>query len=897
MAWPNRLVNGFRALFQKSRVEQELDAELREFLATSVDQKVKAGMTREMALRATRLEVGSVEALKDRVRDVGWETRLEACWQDLRHALRSLRKAPGFSAIAVLTLALGIGATTAIFSVVNGILLKPLPFPDADRLVGVWSSAASLNIKDVEMSASLYFTYREDNRTFEDIGLWREASYSVTGAGSPEQVEGLAVTDGTLPLLRVQPILGRRFTAKDDSPGSPETAMLTFRYWQSRFGGDPSVVGRRIVVNGVPRDVIGVLPRTFRFLNQQPALLLPFRFDRGRLRLGQFNYRGVARLKPGVTIAEANADTARMLSTYTSRWPTPPGMSAKYFDDAHLAANIRPLKHDAIADVGKVLWVIMGTIGIVLLIACANVANLMLVRAEGRHQELAVRAALGAGRMRLARGLLFESCVLAFGGGVVGLGVASAALSVLAAVAPAHLPRQGEISIDPTVLLFTMAISLSAGLLFGVVPMLRFTGARGDRVPALAGRSVSSSPERQRARNILVVAQVGLALVLLISSGLMIRTFQAMRRVDPGFTRPGDVWTLRVFIPQAQVREPERVVRMQHDILEKISEVSLVSSTAFATTVPMDGNYSGDPIFVEDRPYGEEKLAPIRRYKFASPGFFRTIGNPILAGRDFTWTDVYEKRPVAVVSASVARELWREPSAAIGRRIRDSLKGPWREIVGVVGDIRDDGVHRKASSAVYWPVLADQFWGQPTFADRSVVYVIRTQRTDDETLLKEIQQAVWAVNSNLPLADVRTLAEIYNRSMAQTSFAMVMLAIAGALALFLGLVGIYSVISYAVVQRTREIGIRVALGAQQKTVRRMFVRHALRLAVLGVVAGAAAALALMRGMSSLLFEVRPADPLTYGAVSVGLLAAVVVASYLPARCATKVNPLVALRSE
>ena len=896
MPWLKRLVGGFRGLLHKTQVEHELDAELRTFLETSVDHRMRAGMSREAATRAARLEMGGVEVVKDRVRDVGWETIVESVWQDLRYAVRSLRKSPGFSSIAVLTLALGIGATTAIFSVVYGILLKPLPFPDAERLVGVWMSSA-LRPGEIPLSASLYFTYRDDNRTFEELGLWDGASFSVTGLADPEQVEGLAVTEGTLSLLRVQPILGRRFTPQDDAAGSPETVMLTFGYWQSRFGEDPSVIGRSLAVNGRPHEVIGVLPRTFLFLNQKPMLLLPFRFDRSRLLLGQFNYQGVARLKPGVTIAEAEADTAQMLSSYPSKWPPPPGASPQVFRDAKFASKVHAFKQDAVGDVGKLLWVLMGTIAIVLLIACANVANLMLVRAEGRHQELAVRAAIGAGRMRIARGLLFESLLLAFGGAILGLGVAAASLRVLAAVAPANLPRQSEIAIDSTVLLFTIAIALLAGLLFGVVPMFKFAGRVGDGVLAIVGRGFSSGPERQRARNALVVGQIALALVLLISSGLMIRTFQAMRRVNPGFTNAEQVRTMRIAIPEAQVPELDRVVRMQHDILEKLSQIGSVSSASFTTTVPMDGNNSNDPISVEDRPLPEGQLDTGRQYKFVSPGFFQTIGNPILVGRDFTWTDVYEKRPVALVSENVAREFWKEPSAAIGRRIRDALQGPWREIVGVVGDIRDDGVHRKPSSAVYWPMLLSQFLGQPTYASRNVAFAIRSQRTDDESLLKEMQQAVWSVNSNLPLADVRTLAEIYERSMAQTSFALVMLAIAGGMAILLGLVGIYSVISYAVAQRTREIGIRVALGAQQATVRRMFVRHGLVLATLGVASGLGVALGLMRTMASLLFEVSPVDPATYVAVSLGLVAAVLIATYVPARRATRVDPLIALRCE
>ena len=896
MALLQRFIAGCRTLLYRTETEQELDAELREFLQTSADHKMRHGLNRAQAMREARMEMGGVEVVKDRVRDVSWETKVEGVWQDLLYALRSLRKAPGFTAIAIVTLALGSGATTAIFSVVYGVLLKPLPFSDPERLVGVWTGTTLAGGQQPPMSASLYFTYRDDNRVFEDIGLWDDVSYSVTGSGEPEQVQVLAVTEGLLPILGTQPLIGRRFTPADDSPGGSETAILTFGYWQNRFGGDRSVLGRTIVVNGRPREIVGVLPHTFRFLNQQPAMLLPFRFDRNRLFLGQFSYQAVAKLRPGVTVAQANTDAARMLNSYTGKWPPPPGGSVKMFEDARLTPDVRPLKQDAIGDVGNVLWVLMATIGIVLLIACANVANLLLVRLEGRHQELAVRAAIGAGRIRIAGGLLFESLLLAMGGGIVGLGVASAALQVLAAIAPSNLPRQSEIAIDAAALAFSLGIALGAGLLFGLVPMIRDWSPRGQALGS-GGRTIGHGAQQQRARNALVVVQVALALVLLISSGLMLRTFQAMRRVDPGFSRPEDVRTLRVSIPPAHVQQLERVVRMQHDILENLRRIGSVSAGSFTSSVPMDGNSGHDPVFVEDRPLREGEPLPVRQHTLVSPGFFQTIGNPIRAGRDFTWTDVYEMRPVTLVAENVARELWNEPSAALGRRIRGGVEGPWREIVGVVGDIRDDGVHQKPSAAVYFPVLASQLWGQPTYAARNVAFAIRTPRTDDDALLEEIQQAVWAVNPNLPLANVRTLAELYERSMAPTSFALVMLAIAGGMALVLGLVGIYSVISYAVAQRTREIGIRVALGAPQESVRRMFVRHGMVLALMGVVGGVAVAAGLMRVMASLLFEVSAVDPITYAAVSVGLVAAVLVATYVPARRATRVDPLVALRYE
>jgi putative ABC transport system permease protein len=533
----------------------------------------------------------------------------------------------------------------------------------------------------------------------------------------------------------------------------------------------------------------------------------------------------------------------------------------------------------------------------VLLIACANVANLLLVRAEGRHQELAIRTALGAGRRRIAADLLFESVSLGMVGGALGLGVAYGALRLLVAMGPASLPRLDEISIDPWVLLFALAVSVIAGVLFGLIPVFKYAGPGTGVALRQGGRTLSQSRERHRARSTLAVVQVALAMVLLIGSGLMIRTFEALRRVQPGFTRPREVQTLRFFIPAAQVKEAEQVVRMQQEILQKITEIPGVQSSAFATSITMDGNSGGDPIFPEDRPYAEGKLPPIRRFKFASPGFLHTVGNPLIAGRDFTWTDLYDKTPVAIVTENLAREYWREPSAALGKRIRNGTNGPWREIIGVAGDERDEGVNQKSPTTVYWPALRRDLWGDGVNSPRTVAFAIRSGRTGSDSFLKEIRQAIWSVNPNLPLFEVRTLDEIYTKSMARTSFTLVMLAVAGGMALLLGVVGIYGVISYSVSQRTREIGIRMALGARQWELTGMFVRHGLFLAMIGLAFGLAGAAAVTRLMSSLLFEIQPVDPVTYGAVAIGLAGAAALASYVPSRRAAAVEPVEALRTE
>jgi predicted permease len=794
------------------------------------------------------------------------------------------------------TLAVGIGANTAIFSVVYGVLLKPLPFADPERLVGVWHTAPGLGFPLLNQGPATYLTYREEGRVFEDIGLWDNTDVTITGLGEPERIVAMRVTDGTLPVLGVRAIRGRTFTRQDDSPGTPETVMLTYGYWQRKFGGNPNSVGQHLTVDGTPCEIVGVLPQDFKFLQEKPDVLLPFRWNRAEVFVGNFSYQGVARLKPGVTLLQANADIARMIPRVMEKFPLPPGFTKKMFEEVRLGPNVRPLSMDVIGDVGTMLWLLLGTVGMVLLIACANVANLFLVRAEARQQELAVRAALGASWLRLARDLLAESVGLALAGGLIGVGLAYAGIRLLVALAPAGLPRIDEISINPLVLLFTFAVSVVSGVLFGILPVFKFAT---PRVAALGdgGRTSSGGRERHRARSVLVVAEVALALVLLIASGLMVRTFQAMRQVDPGFTHPESVLTIRVSVPEALVKDPVVVMQTHEQIQRRIAHLPGVASVGLSSSITMDGNRSNDPIFVEDFPGPGGRIPPIRRFKWIGEQFFGTMGRRVVFGRALTWADAYTMAPVVVVSENFAREYWKDPAAALGRRIRESPQNPWRQIVGVVGDERDDGVAQKAPTVIYWPLMVKSFWDQPVFARHTLAYAIRSGRLKSPTFLKEIQKAVWAVNPSLPVADVRTLDEIRARSMAQTSFVLVMLSIAAAVALLLGIVGIYGVIACIAAGRTREIGIRMALGAQPGHVSRLFVTYGLVMTGIGLVVGLAAAVGLTRLMSALLFGVSPMDPGTYAAVA-GLLGAVaLVASYLPARRASRVDPVHALRFE
>jgi putative ABC transport system permease protein len=814
-----------------------------------------------------------------------------------RQSLRRLSRSPLFTAISLLTLALGIGANTAIFSVIEGVLLKPLPHPHSEQLIALWHTAPGVNLKDLNMSPSLYFIYREENRVFQDVAMWNGGTSSVTGLAEPENVPIISATYRLLPMLGVQPALGRPFRPEDDDPKSDRTVLLSDGYWRARFGGDPNVLGRRIMVDGNPREVIGVLPASFQFMDRKFSLFYPIRFNRNEVHLGNFSYQGVARLKPGITLQQATADVARMLPIANQKFPAPGGFSVKMFEDARIGPNLRSLKDHLLGDVGSTLWVLMGTVGMVLLIACANVANLLLVRADGRRQELAIRAALGAGWGRIARELLLESLLLALAGGGLGLALAYAALRALAASELSNLPRLANVAIDPAVLAFTLAISLAAGLIFGLIPVFKYARPHISQSLRGGGRSLSQSRERHRARSILVVVQVALALVLLVSSGLMIRTFQALRHVDPGFTNPSQVQTVRIFIPDSQVKEPERVIRMEQEIATRIASIPGVSQVAMTTAVPMSGDNSNDPIYAEDHTYREGSIPPIRRFNFVSPGYPAATGARIVAGRDITWNETFNALPVAMVSENLARELWHDPRAAIGKRIRPTPKDDWREIVGVIADERSDGVNQKAPTTCYWPLLTHNLEGEPVAVRRGVAFVIRTPRAASTTFLQELRQAIWSIDSSLPLAGVDTLQDLYEKSLGRTTFTLLLLAISGAMALLLGVVGIYGVISYSVAQRTREIGIRLALGAPLAEVTGMFVRHGLRLSAIGAACGLTAAFALTRLMKSLLFEISPADPITYLAVSATLIAAAILASYLPARRATTIHPSEALRSE
>jgi predicted permease len=541
---------------------------------------------------------------------------------------------------------------------------------------------------------------------------------------------------------------------------------------------------------------------------------------------------------------------------------------------------------------------LLGTVGIVLLIACANVASLVLVRAEGRHHELVTRAALGATRGRLARAMLLESLVLGGVSGIIGLLLAVAGVRVLVAMGPATIPRLQELWIDPIVVAFAIGISILAAFICGGIAVKKHTGQNIATALRGGGRNSSEGRDRNRTRNTLVVAQVALAMILMVSAGLMIRTSLALRAVAPGFTNAHQVQLVRVTIPEAHINDPEQVVRMQRSIRERLATLQGVSDVSFTGNVPMAGERNRSSILRQDATANEaDKPSALRWFRFVAPGLFSTIGTRVVAGRDFMWTDIDRRRPVAIVSQNLAREMWGTPQSAVGKRIREGTGSPWREVIGVVDDVYDNGLNQPAPVIVYWPWVLESFLGQSLNVRRSVTFAMRTRRTGTASLLSEVRDVVRAVDPNVPLTRVRTLGDVYDHSLDVTSFAVAMLAVAAGMALFLGVVGIYGVIAYAVSQRRREIGIRVALGAQSREVRLAFVRSGITLGVVGVALGVVGAALLTQLMSSLLFGTSALDAMTYGVVSLSLVAIAALASYVPAHSATAIDPVLALRGE
>ncbi|MGE3276626.1 MAG: ADOP family duplicated permease [Vicinamibacterales bacterium] len=893
-----RLVEAWRRLRaqpHRAALEHGMDEEIRFHLDQQTEKNIRAGLPPDEARRQAVLRFGAVERTREQTRDQFRFVRLEDLWRDLRHGARSLARARSFTIIATLTLALGIGATTAMFSVVNGVLLRPLPYPDQDRLIELVHEAPAVGIDQLYACPAVYFGYRDHSRTFESVGLWDwdGSPVTVTGAGEPQSVESVQVTHEVLPMLGATPVLGRTFSLRDDEPGSAPTVLISYGYWQRQFGGaDP--LGRTLVVDGVSREIVGVLPASFRFFDYPADLFYPLQPVRADAAFPAGDGRGIARLKPGVTLAQANADAARLVPILDEEYP---GGDAVQFG---FQPKFRLLRDSVVGNLGGTLWLLMATIGVLLVIACANVSNLMLVRTQARAPELGLRAALGAGRGAIARVVVAESVLLGAAGGALGVAIAYLSLPLLVSLGAGDLPGIMTVAIDPRVLALALGMSVVATLFFALLPLVQFAWPRLPVTDALrgSGRTVAGHRESQRARHALVVGQVALALVLLVGSGLMIRSFLLLRQVDPGFREPESLQTFLLTIPPAMVAAPgrpgqhdaARTLDMQQQILERLESLPGVASAGFASSndgLPLDGDGRSASIVAEGGATRED-TGPFKEVQAVSPGFFEAFQTPLLAGRAFGWDDVLRQRPVALVSANFARAEWGSAQAALGHRIGPGREGPWWEVVGVVSDVHHDGLNQPPPETVIMPAFA---------RNTTAAFVVRSPRAGTTAFLDEVRRAVWSVNPNLSLASVRTMGEMYRRSMARTTMTLQLLAITGTMALLLGLVGIYGIVSHGVAERRREIGIRLALGARLGEVRASFVRHALWLAVAGVALGLVAAGWLTRFMASQLFGVSPLDPLTLGMVAAILLLAAAVASYVPLRRLATLDPADVLRAE
>lgn len=891
-----QLRNGLRVLTRRKAADRELDEEAQHFLAETAAALEAQGLSAEDAARRAKLECGSALAICEQVREAGWEDQISGLLTDVKIAARRLARTPGFTFAAGATLALGIGATAAIFSIVDAVVLRPLPYPVSNRLVALEHSAPGINFATLTMSPSLYFTYKEESRAFESLALWNGGRVTVTGLSEPREEHVLTVTHEFLRVLKVDPQLGRGFTAADDDPANPRTVILSDGYWRSQFAGAIDVLGRSITVDGNPYLVVGVLPRRFEFMDEDISFVLPMRLRRGETRLGGYGDEGIARLRPGITLGQANADIARCLPIVIAKFGADQ-MKVNFFSAAKIGAKLRPLEARLVGDLGRTLTVLIGAAGMLLLVACANVANLLLVRADGRRREMAVRIALGAAWGRIAREFLVESCLLGIVGGVLGLLLCAGTLRVLKMLSFVSLPRLGSIEVNGFTLLFTFVLAMATSVVFGLAPLGR--NARVDLLEGTrtgAGRTASSNRQEGSFRAALVVIQVGLATVLLVGSLLMIRTFQQLRNVDPGFTRPEAVEAVRVSIPEALIAEPARALAIEKEIVRHFAAVPGVVSVAATTSLPLEGG-SFNPVAIEGRSYPPNTLPPVRRMRSISPGLPAVLGKPLVAGRDFRWDEIDRDNSVVIVSENMSREVWGSPQGAIGKRI-GGVDQPhfWHEVVGVSADLRDGGLMRPAPTIVYWP-LNRKFGEGKLRVSRNLDYLIRSERAGSNSFAEELRLALKSVNPNLPLANVRTLEKPYKRSLARTSLTMSLLGTAGVMALALGIVGVYGVLSYAVALRTRDIGIRIALGCAPGAVMRLFLRRGLILSAVGSACGICAALVLTRFLRSMLFGVSPLDTLSFAIVLLCLLSASLAASWLPARRAASTDPAEALRAE
>src|SRR5215467_2128096 len=877
-----RFASLLRNLLHKEREERELDEEVRSHEQLLVDENIQAGMSQQEARRQARLEIGGVEQVKEQVREIRAGHLLETFGCDVQYAARMMRRSPVFTAIAVLTLALGIGANTAVFSVVNAVLLRPLPYPDSDRLVQIWSTNPSANRWGTWTAYPRFEDWRRENSVFEQMVTARTwVMSSIKIADHPERLFGVITSSQLLQLLRVRPMLGRGFLPEEDLPGHDHVIILSYGLWQRRFGADRGVIGRTVNVGEYPYTVIGVTAPDFRFPPDLPVSFqvdawLPPAPDPSRNERGSNNYYTFARLKPGVTTAQAQAEMDAINRGLAEKYPADRGMGVKVVGwQRQVGSEVRPA-----------LLILLGAIGLVLLIACANVANLLLARGATRQREAALRQALGAGRGRLIQQFLTESLLLAILGGASGLLLGYEGLRFFVQLAP-DIPRLNETTIDLRVLIFSAVLTLGTGLIFGMAPALQAYKANVQDSLKESGGRLTLGSSRAKARNVLVVAEMALALILLTGAGLLVRSFVQLQQVDPGFN-PKNLLTAFAMLPPSKYPEPRRQAVFFHELMDRITSLPTVGCAGAADSAPMLTNDTG-PVSIEGHPVRPDEVEIQAERPKITPDYFRAMEIRLLRGRTFTWADSETSPPVAIINESAARQYWPNQDA-LGKRVKleDGSAPVWRQVVGIVGDVRQDSLANAGRPEVYAPLR-----------QIPVPYMVLAVRTRGEptALIAAVRQAVMAVDKDQPLFQIKTMEQVVEDSVAGRRFQMSLLAIFATTALGLAAIGIYGLMSYAVHQRTHEIGIRMALGAKRGDVLHLVVRHGMRLAIFAVALGTVGALLLTRFLSGMLYGVGVNDPATLLSVATLLVGVAALASYIPARRATRVDPMVALRYE
>ena len=875
-----RIKSLLRNFFAKQNNDRELDDELRSYIDQLAEDKIRAGMKPEDARRAARIELGGVEQVKENVREIRVGAWFDSFLQDLRYGARMLRKNPGFTAVAVLTLALGIGANTAMFSVINAVLLRPLPYTNPQQLLVLQELSPSVGVHSP--SYPDFLDWRKQSKTMPQMAALNNRSFNLSGVAQPENINGYAVSPNCLSLFGVRPILGRDFLPSEETPGTAPVAILSYALWQSHFGADPNISGKNLTLGGQTFAIVGVLPPNIRFLDQTD-LLAPIGVWAGEMmnRGDRGDMAGIGRLAPGASVAQARAEMDTIAANLRKEYPINAGISV----------SVTPLRVELAGDARPAILVLFGAVVFVLLIACVNVANLFLARSAARAREIAVRQACGASSQRLVRQMLTESFVLAVFGG--GLGIAAGALGIqgLRRLVPTNILQGAVITMDRGVLLFSAAMVVLVAVAFGLAPAWQASQPRVHETLKEGGRSSTSGAQQNRLRSALVIAETALALVLLVGAGLMMKSMYRLLQVNPGF-RPERVLTMEIDLRTAQYSKPEASLAFWHQVLDRVRVLPGVEAAALGTVVPLTGDHSRADVTIEGMATPEPGKYPHPDYHSVSAGYLDALTIPLLRGRNFAAADTKTAPPVALVNYTMAHRFWPNGDA-IGKRLRfghpewkDDF--PWITVVGVVGDTKLYGLSNPSRLELYLP------YEQSPTTEMSLV--LRSS-VNPASLTSAVREAVLAIDKDQPVADVNTMTQLVNNSVATPRITLVLLGLFSALALVLAAIGTYGVIAYSVQQRTHELGIRLALGAQRRDVMRLVLAHGMKLAGIGIAIGVAAAFGLTRLMASLLFGTGASDPIAFSAASIVLLLVAVAACCIPARRAMRLDPMVALRYE